>query len=329
MRLVAPLIAVAVAACHPPSPHVPGYGPGTWTLIRPLDQERFEAAAASLHGKVYILGGISDLCPDGSAACTLDRVDAYDPATGTWSAAPPLPPGAPHHHLALAVVGDTVYVLGGFVGILGTAQPFTPLAATWAFDGTSWSRRADAPFARGAATAQAIDGKIYVAGGGTAEPSALPRFDVYDPALDHWTSLPAMPTAREHLASCVLDGELLAIGGWRNDKSVVATVEAYDPGRNAWQTLAPLATARGGLGAAVSGGVCFAIGGEEWSGPDPGTFADVQGLASTDGAWSDFVPLVHARHGVGVATLDGAVYVIGGGPSRGNSYTGEVDAFTP
>jgi N-acetylneuraminic acid mutarotase len=259
----------------------------------------------------------------------IDRVDAYDPGNDSWSPAPPLPPLAPRHHLALAVLNDVVYVVGGFVGIIGTAQPFRPVATTWAFDGIAWTRLADAPQARGAATAQTIDGKIYVAGGGNAEPSALHLFTVYDPARDSWTTLSPMPTAREHVASCVLGGQLVAIGGWRDDKTVVAAVEAYDPLSGSWRSLAPLRTARGGLGAAVVGGTCFAVGGEEWVGPEPGTFADVQGLSSLDGSWTDFAPLPRARHGLGVAALAGVLYAIGGGPSRANSYTIEVDGFTP
>jgi N-acetylneuraminic acid mutarotase len=328
---LAALLAVAAAACTPPAyaPHDAGSGPGAWSTVRPLDQRRFEAAAATLGGKVYFFGGISDLCPDGAPACTVDRVDVYDPASDSWSPAPPLPAGAPRHHLALAVVGGTWDLVGGFVGILGSAQPFTPVAATFAFDGSAWTRRADAPAARGAATAQAIGGLVYVAGGGTGEPSALATLAVYDPVADRWDALAPMPTAREHVASCVLDGEMVVIGGWHDGQSVTDAVEAYDPVRARWRALAPLPTARGGLGAAIAGGVCYAAGGEEWSGPDPGTFADVQGLASVDGQWGDFAPLVHARHGVGVTALDGIVYVIGGGPSRGNSYTNEVDSFSP
>jgi N-acetylneuraminic acid mutarotase len=324
------LVALLLTGCPPARPaHDAGNGPGTWTEVRPLDQERFEAAAAVLAGKIYIVGGISDLCPDGASACTLDRVDVYDPQAGTWSPAPPLPAGAPRHHLALAVVGGAIFVVGGFDGILGTANTFTPSASTWALDGATWTRRADAPRARGAATAQAIGGKIYVAGGGVTEPSALDELAVYDPAIDQWSTLTSMPTAREHVASCVVNGSLMVMGGWGGDKAVSSTVEAYDPLNDRWTALPSLGTARGGLGAAVLDGTCYAVGGEDWDGPAPGTFSDVQGVSSLDAAWQDFAPLPHARHGIGVAEVAGALYVIGGGPSRGNSYTNEVDQFRP
>jgi hypothetical protein len=141
--------------------------------------------------------------------------------------------------------------------------------------------------------------------------------------------LAPMPTAREHVASCVLGGQFAVVGGWRTDRSVVAAAEAYDPVADRWRALAPLPTARGGLGAAVLDGSCYAIGGEDWVSPDPGTYAVVQGLGSLDGAWSTFAPLPHARHGIGVTVAAGKLWVVGGGPMRANSYTQEVDAFTP
>jgi N-acetylneuraminic acid mutarotase len=323
------VLATVAAACHSAPPHDPGTGPGTWTLLHPLDEERFEAAAVTLDGKVYFMGGITDVCPDHGAACTVDRVDVYDPVADVWSAAPPLPAAAPRHHLALAVVGSSIYVLGGFTGIIGGADNFTPISATFAFDGTTWTRLADAPMARGAATAQAIGGKIYVAGGGIAEPNALSFTAVYDPAIDRWSSLAPMPTAREHVASCVLGDQFVVIGGWRSDDSVVSAVEAYDPSTNGWRTLSPLRTARGGLGAAVLDGTCYAVGGEDWVSDGPGTFPDVQGLSALDGVWTTFAPMPRARHGIGVAVVGQELTVIGGGPTRANSYTQEVDAFVP
>jgi len=328
MKRTGLLVVLQALACHGTmTAHDPGNGPGSWTLRHPLDQARFEAAAVTLGGKVYFFGGISDVCSDQSAACTVDRVDVYDPVTDAWSPAPPLPAAAPRHHLSLAVAGNSIYVVGGFTGIIGGTVNFTPLASTFAFDGANWTRLADSPVARGAATAQTIGGKIYVAGGGVSEPNALALTTVYDPALDRWSTLAPMPTPREHVASCVLGGQFVVIGGWRSDQSVVSAVEAYDPFSDSWRKLAPMRTARGGLGAAVLDSTCYAVGGEDWVSDGPGTFADVEGLSTLDGAWSNFAPLTHARHGIGVAVVGHQLFVIGGGPMRANSYTQEVDAF--
>src|SRR5207249_4594510 len=103
-------------------------------------------------------------------------------------------------------------------------------------------------FPRGAATAQAIGGLLYVAGGGITEPDARADVDEYDPTLDRWRARAPLPSAREHVASCALDGRMIVIGGWRGpERTVVAEVAAYDPALDAWPVLPPLTSARGGL----------------------------------------------------------------------------------
>ena len=77
--------------------------------------------------------------------------------------------------------------------------------------------------ARGAATAQTIGGKIYVAGGGIAEPNALALTTVYDPALDRWSTLAPMPTPREHVASCVLGTKWVGTANRTNIRHLYAT----------------------------------------------------------------------------------------------------------
>ena len=42
---------------------------------------------------------------------TFDAVDAYDVATGQWTSLPPMPTA--RHGVATAVIGDTVYAIGG------------------------------------------------------------------------------------------------------------------------------------------------------------------------------------------------------------------------
>jgi hypothetical protein len=240
-----------------------------------------------------------------------------------------LPPAAPRHHLAVAVLQDRVYVLGGFVGLLDDVHAFGPVATTFAFDGTSWQQLADQPLARGAATAQAIGGTIYVAGGGTQEPDARADLYAYDTAADRWSARAPMPTAREHLASCLLGQEMLAIGGWNSQKQTLDSAELYDSVADAWQALPALPTPRGGLGATVIGNVCYAIGGEQWVGPLPGTFSQNEGFDATQGSWTSFAPMPTRRHGLGLTALGAEIYSVAGGPVRGNSYSSVVELFAP
>src|SRR5215831_12372473 len=94
-------LAAALAACDS-SPQGasldPPTGPGSWRSVQSLPTARFEGYAATVNGRIYSLAGITDVCVDLSNACETDRVDVFDPSTGTWTAAPPLPPAAPRHH---------------------------------------------------------------------------------------------------------------------------------------------------------------------------------------------------------------------------------------
>jgi hypothetical protein len=306
--------------------------PGRWQSGTPLPVERFEAYAAQAGGRIYFIGGITGTFGDQLSARESDRVDVYDPATQIWTPGAPLPAAAPRHHLAATVFDDKIYVLGGFTGILGgvPGEVFTPSQGTYVLEAAGWRRLADQPIARGSATAQAIGDKIYVAGGGRAEPDALDALYVYDPATDQWTARAPMPIAREHVASCALGPYLLVVGGWFSSvRQVLPAAQIYDPDKDSWGVLPDMPTARGGLGATMLGDTCYVVGGEEWHGPDPGTFNVVEGFSASKMAWQTFSPMATARHGLGVAALDGHIYAVGGGPVRGNSYTSVVEIFTP
>jgi N-acetylneuraminic acid mutarotase len=296
--------------------------PGHWHLARPLPEPRFEASAATVGGRIYYLGGIDLATGDRDT----DRVDIYDPATDSWAPGPALPADGGKNHLATAVVGDTLYVLGGFNvdavgGLHGNAR-------TWALDAAGWHSRADQPIARGGATAELIGERIFVAGGGPNELQSVTDLWAYDPRTDSWSTQAAMPTARQHVASCLFQDLMLVAGGWvGTDKQVLGAAELYDPTADQWTTLPDLPTARGGLAAATVGGICYVIGGERWHDALPDTFRANEGW---DGhSWRQFAPMPTARHGLGLAQLAGSLFAIGGGPSRGNSYTTVVEVFTP
>jgi N-acetylneuraminic acid mutarotase len=299
----------------------------------PLPELRFEGYAITLDGKVYYLGGITGAGGVPTSATPSKRVDVFDPVTGTWAAGPPLPASAPAHHLAVAAVGARIYVLGGFTGIIGTNAPgqgFVPVATSYAFDGSTWTALADQPIARGAATAQAIGGVIYVAGGGSDDTQTRTDLYAYDPASNSWRQRAPMPTSREHLASCAVNDKMIVAGGWSGSaKTTTPITEMYDPSTDRWTRLPDMPTSRGGLGGIALDGVCHFVGGERWDIPSPGTFAKNEGFDPAAGAWSVYTPMPTARHGIGVALVGNGIGVFGGGPDQGNSYTNVVEIFVP
>jgi N-acetylneuraminic acid mutarotase len=296
----------------------------------PLPVARFEAYGAVAHGRVYFIGGITGVFGDIDTAQPSRRIDVFDPSTQTWSAGPELPADAPKHHLTVTVANDSIYVLGGFDGILGrNGAPFVPLAVAYVLEGDVWRKLAPPPLARGAATAQAIDGTIYVAGGAPNEGvPAYAQLDVYDIATDRWSTKTPMPTPREHVASCAVGGTMIVVGGWRDmEANTQQAAEQYDPATDRWTKLPDLPTARGGLAAVAIGTTCHVVGGEDWRLPPPGTFGAHEVFDTTTGAWTHATAMPTARHGLGLAFVGGLLYAVGGGSIQGNSYTTIVEAW--
>jgi hypothetical protein len=123
---------------------------------------------------------------------------------------------------------------------------------------------------------------------------------------------------------------MLVVGGWAGEARIAQhAAEQYDPATDQWSSVPALPTARGGLGAGVLDGRCYVVGGEDWALPLPGTFAVLEVFDPLAGAWRAAPAMALARHGSGVTVLDNALYVLGGGPAQGNSYTDRVEVFRP
>src|SRR2546427_7357447 len=85
----------------------------------------------------------------------------YDPAANRWERIADLP--APRHHMPLAVVGDTLYAVGGL------AEPsFGPGGTWWRFGGdrTRWERCAPLPAPRGPSAGGVWIGRFALWGDG-------------------------------------------------------------------------------------------------------------------------------------------------------------------
>jgi N-acetylneuraminic acid mutarotase len=200
----------------------------------------------------------------------LNTVEAYDPATKTWSTLAPLQ--TPRLGLAAATGRDgRIYVMGG----QSAPQPPGPFLVTPSVEAydpamNTWSAVAPMPTARvNLAATTGPDGRIYAIGGctcGLPGNQTLPTVEVYDPSTNRWSTAAPMPTPRADLAATTgPDGRIYAIGGCSPcgfSGRVLSTVEVYDPSTNSWSTGVPMPTPRIGLATATgSDGRIYAAGG--------------------------------------------------------------------
>jgi N-acetylneuraminic acid mutarotase len=284
--------------------------PGAWARAASMPTERGEVGAATVDGKIYVVGAYSG---------ATDANEVYDPAADRWQTLAPLPRGL--NHVCAVGLGSSLYILGGFDPTTGNR----PVDTTYAYDPPTdtWSPRAPMPTPRGALACAAIGETIYAIGG--AGPAGdTGAAEAYDPTTDTWqANLAPMPTPREHLASAVLDGRIHVIGGRSPTMAMTGTThEVYDPNTNSWTAAPPLPTGRSGIGAAVLAGRIHVLGGEA-----DHTFAENEAYDPTSDGWFSFAPLPTPRHGLGVVSVGDAIYVLAGGPQPGDTRSNIVEVF--
>ncbi len=251
----------------------------TWSTRADMPTARQMETVAVVGGIIYVIGGNEGL-PAGDR--DLSVVEAYDPATDTWTRKADMP--AARCGPTSAVVDGIIYVIGGMsatpagyqaddVEVLSTVEAYDPATDIW-------TRKADMPTARYFTGACVVDGRIYVSGGITAWKgySNISTVEIYDPRTDTWTKGADMPRAKwGHTASAV-DGKMYIIGGesyelanlWYDGKiseyemgTLFSIAYMYDPAADTWTMAANIPTSRSWLTAAVVDGKIYAIGGRQ------------------------------------------------------------------
>src|SRR5437764_3216713 len=160
---------------------------GSWTMKAPLPARLNEVTAASVGGKLHVMGG-------SVLQVTGPHHQQYDPATDTWRGRAPVPRSL--DHIGSAVLNGKIYLIGGFVGGgvhrdgQNTAFEYDPASDTW---------RILAPMkaGRGSVGVVALDGKIHAIGGRSPDNAVtVATHEVYAPATKSCKDPAPLPTAR-------------------------------------------------------------------------------------------------------------------------------------
>jgi N-acetylneuraminic acid mutarotase len=262
---------------------------GHWSSLPDIAASIGAAVVAGQDGRIYVIGGYN--------GSPLKTVEAYDPATDTWSRVADMPTA--RSQLA-AVVGldRRIYAIGGFNGgDLSTVEAYDTVSKTWSVVAGMPTARADL------AAAPGPDGRIYAIGGDVGLRTTLRgTVEAYDPDSNTWSAVADLPTPRYYLAAAAgPDGRIYALGGYSS--GYLSTVEAYDTVNKTWSAVAHLPTERAELAAAAGpDGRIYAIGGSHFGATYLGT---VEVLS---------IPPVHVLHGsltagtINLALTEGAPF---------------------
>ncbi len=254
---------------------------------------RSEHPGVVLGGEIVVLGGLTQSALGRFNATA--SVESYRPGEDKWLSLPDLP--EPRHHSMAAVVGDRLFVVGGFVG-----SGFEPSPAVWELVGNQWERRPDLPAPVAAGAAIGVEASIFVVGG--VPDGGLYRFDI---DTGKWVELAAPRSRREHVAAVLLGksyGFSVAAGGTRSSPPPRYTTPSPIHGGRGASMLEP----RSGFGAAAIAGAIYVVGGE--------VFGPNRALASVEAydgsSWQRLESLPVGLHGNPLVALGSHLYLLGG-----------------
>jgi N-acetylneuraminic acid mutarotase len=146
---------------------------------------------------------------------------------------------------------------------------------------------------------------------------------------DAWSTMAPMPTARMLLGVGVVNGKIYAIGGTADSYGpYVSANEEYDPMTNSWTTKKPMPTATIGFGVAVYQNKIYAIGGLVFGNVGAirtgATYVYDPATDSWENKTSMPTPIAYAN----AHTVNGKIYVIGGGINLTQVYDPTTDSWT-
>jgi Kelch motif len=189
---------------------------------------RFNVGGGMVDGLIYVIGGYYAGW-DYEVEYGVAAVEAYDPATRTWSTRAPMPTA--RYGVQAGVVNGILYAVGGFAFANGVASA---VATVEAYDPASntWTTRAPLPQPRSQVGIAVVDGIMYAVGGWGAS-GASTEVEAYDPATNAWTARASLPTPQPNAGTAAVGGLIYVAGG--NGP----LLSAYDPATDRWSVLPP------------------------------------------------------------------------------------------
>ena len=156
--------------------------------------------------------------------------------------------------------------------------------------------------------------RIYAVGGWRDEFKSIASAEMYDPRTNEWIELEPMATKRCGVGLTALGDSIYAVGGHDGEK-YLNSVERYDVASKKWfRDVAEMRSGRTSMGVITYEGQIYAIGGQTGRGNGAATNR-VEKYDPRSNTWTECARLNQKRLGVGVAVLDGYLYVMGGAES--------------
>jgi hypothetical protein len=157
---------------------------------------------AVLAGKIHVIGG------RGLDGVTVATHEVYEPSTGTWSEAAPLPRA--RDHMAVVASEGKIHAIGGRLtgpaDRTGQHDIYDPAT-------NAWTSAAPLPTPRSGVAAVLYKGLILVLGGELPPNHTFPENEGFDAKTDRWVTLAPMPAGRHGFGGAVIGPNVYFVGG--------------------------------------------------------------------------------------------------------------------
>ena len=200
----------------------------SWQLGPQLPQPNNHGMAASVNGKIYLIGG--QLTDEQEGATAVNTVYELDPAVGAWVQKASMPT-ARSGGVAVAH-GGRIYVAGGRVPRGSDFAAYDPAT-------NQWEVLPNLPSQRNHIAGAAINGRIHIVGGRLGNglsPLKSDAHEVFDPQTRTWTTAAPMLRGRSGMNSTVARGCFHVWGG-EAPTGMTPDHDYYDPRTNKWSSL--------------------------------------------------------------------------------------------
>lgn len=201
----------------------------------------------------------------------------------------------------------------------------------------AWAKKAPMRFARSEFQAAAVNGKIYVVGGGRVDMKDGKPFDSYtngdvdeyDPRTDTWRTRTPMPEGGTHNSIAVLNGKIYIAGGFagRQHTLPTASLQVYDPATDTWRKMAPLSSPRASISLAAVDGKIHAFGGRFMG--EESSLATHEVYDPKTDKWTTASPQPSPRDHAGLSVVNGKVYLFGGRSGNSSSNVALNEIYDP
>ena len=213
--------------------------PAKWELVA-TGPRRQGLAMVEYKGALYRIGGFMATNKEGEKQNLISQDDFARWDKGQWQSLPALP--EPRSSLDAAVVGKTLYVVGGWnMQGAGTTAKWhdTALAMDLSADKPEW-KSIPAPFKRRALGVAAWNDKLVCIGGMTDSSGPTTTTSIFDPASNEWADGPA-------LQGGAMDGfgtSAFAVGNHLYVTTVTGSIQRLSADGKLWEYLGQIAHPR-------------------------------------------------------------------------------------